>query len=96
MKRIRIRRLSLRELFVIGLPSLALVVAGFWVASKFIKPASPDRIVISTGGEGGAYHDFGFVKRYAALPLASSELLFTSRWHVDMLRAKIAARWSAA
>ena len=65
MKRIRIRRLSLRELLVIGLPSLALVVAGFWVASKFIKPAPPDRIVISTGGEGGAY--YGFAKRYAAV-----------------------------
>ena len=65
MKRIRIRRLSLRELVVIGLPSLALVVAGFWVASKFIKPAPPDRIVISTGGEGGAY--YGFAKRYAEI-----------------------------
>lgn len=62
---IRIRRLSLRELLVIGLPALALIVVAFWVASKFVKPAPPERMVMSTGSEGGAYYEFG--KRYAAV-----------------------------
>lgn len=65
MKRIQIRRLSIRELLVFAVPSLLLVLGSFWVASKFIKPAPPDRIVISTGGEGGAY--YGFAKRYAEI-----------------------------
>ncbi len=65
MKAIRIRRLSLREALTIGLPSLVLVGAAFWLASAFIKPAPPDRIVISTGGEGGAYH--AFAQQYAEI-----------------------------
>jgi TRAP transporter TAXI family solute receptor len=62
-KRRRISELSLRELAVVGLPALLLMAAGFWLASKFVKPAPPDRIVITTGAQSGAY--WNFAKRYA-------------------------------
>ncbi|MSQ54176.1 MAG: TAXI family TRAP transporter solute-binding subunit [Betaproteobacteria bacterium] len=65
MKALRIRRLSLREVLTIGLPALVLAGAAFWLASAFIKPAPPDKIVISTGGEGGAYH--AFAEQYAEI-----------------------------
>src|SRR5688500_1153706 len=65
MASVHIRRLSARELLVIGLPSLALVAGGFWLAAKFVKPAPPDRLVLSAGSAGGAYHEFA--GRYAAI-----------------------------
>jgi TRAP transporter TAXI family solute receptor len=55
----RLREYSLRDLLVVGLPLLAFVVAGFWLASRYIQPAPPDTLVLSTGGEGGAYQRFG-------------------------------------
>jgi TRAP transporter TAXI family solute receptor len=44
-------------------PALILVIAGFVVAYQFVGPPPPDRIVMATGSEGGAYHAFG--ERYA-------------------------------
>ena len=55
----RLREYSPRDLLVVGLPLLALVVLGFWFASRFVQPAPPDTLVLSTGGEGGAYQRFG-------------------------------------
>lgn len=55
----RLREVSLHDLLVVGLPLLALVVAGFWLASRFIQPAPPDTLVLSTGGAGGGYERFG-------------------------------------
>jgi TRAP transporter TAXI family solute receptor len=55
----RLREYSPRDLLVVGLPLLALVVFGFWLASRYIQPAPPDTLVLSTGGEGGAYQRFG-------------------------------------
>jgi TRAP-type uncharacterized transport system substrate-binding protein len=43
---------------VIGLPLLVLLVAGFWAASRFIQPAPPDTLVLSSGADGGAYQRF--------------------------------------
>jgi TRAP-type uncharacterized transport system substrate-binding protein len=37
-------------------PVLLLLVAGFWVASKFVEPAPPKSAVIITGREGGDYY----------------------------------------
>lgn len=54
----RLREYSLRDLLVVGLPLLLLVVAGFWFASRFIQPAPPSTLTISTGGAGGAYQRF--------------------------------------
>jgi TRAP-type uncharacterized transport system substrate-binding protein len=48
----------LRDALAIGIPTLALLVAGFWYAAQFIKPAPPDRLVIATGPDGGAYQRF--------------------------------------
>lgn len=44
-------------LFIVGLPLLA-IVAAFWFASRYVKPAPPDSFVMSTGADGGAYHLF--------------------------------------
>jgi TRAP transporter TAXI family solute receptor len=58
-KRRSLREYSPRDLLIVGLPLLLLVIAGFWFASRFIQPAPPDTLTISTGGEGGAYQRFG-------------------------------------
>lgn len=42
MKKLRgLREYSPRDLLVVGLPLLLLVVAGFWLASRFIQPTRP-------------------------------------------------------
>jgi TRAP-type uncharacterized transport system substrate-binding protein len=55
MPRKKLSELSMRDLLIVGIPSLLLVIAGFWIASKFIRPAPPNYLIISTGGDGGAY-----------------------------------------
>lgn len=61
MKRLprHLREYSPRDLLIVGLPLLALVIAGFWFASRYIRPAPPDTLMLATGGEGGAYQRFG-------------------------------------
>ena len=59
----RLRTVSLRDLLIVVLPALLLLAAGFYAASRFIKPAPPSRIVIATGADSGAY--YAFAKRYA-------------------------------
>ncbi len=44
-------------LITAGLPIIA-VIAAFWIAARFVKPAPPDTIVMTTGAGGGAYHLF--------------------------------------
>jgi TRAP-type uncharacterized transport system substrate-binding protein len=56
---VKLKNLSQRDLLSVGLPILLIVALAFWGASRFIKPAPPSRLVISTGGESGAYHRFG-------------------------------------
>ncbi|MBL8485857.1 MAG: ABC transporter substrate-binding protein [Rhodocyclaceae bacterium] len=61
MKRLKLRRLreySPKDLLAVAIPLLILLAAGFWLASRFIKPAPPDYMVLSSGGEGGAYQRF--------------------------------------
>lgn len=61
MKRPALRRLreySPRDLLFVGIPLLLVVFAGFWLASRYIQPAPPDMLILSTGGEGGAYQRF--------------------------------------
>ncbi|MDR0776055.1 MAG: TAXI family TRAP transporter solute-binding subunit [Azonexus sp.] len=57
--------LSLRDLFATAWWIALIVGIGFVVAWQFVKPAPPSHIVISTGGEGGAYYQFA--QRYAAI-----------------------------
>jgi len=52
---------SLRDLLIVGLPLLAIVVFGFWFASRFIRPAPPDTLTLSTGAPGGAYQRFAAI-----------------------------------
>ncbi len=59
----RLRAISLRDLLVVGLPSLLLLAAGFWLAAQFIRPAPPDTIIVTTGGPGGAYERFAVAYR---------------------------------
>lgn len=56
-----LRQYSLRDLLAVGLPLLLLVIAGFWLASRFIRPAPPASLTISTGEEGGAYQRFAAI-----------------------------------
>ncbi len=54
----KLKLLSWRDIVFIALPSLLLAIGAFWLAAQFIKPAPPDRLIVSTGGEGGAYQLF--------------------------------------
>jgi TRAP transporter TAXI family solute receptor len=54
----KLKLLSWRDIVFVALPSLLLAIAAFWLAAQFIKPAPPDQLIISTGGEGGAYQRF--------------------------------------
>lgn len=53
---------SLRDLLTVGVPALALLAGGFWLAAQFIKPAPPDHLYISSGAPGGSYQLY--VERY--------------------------------
>ena len=46
------------DLLVTFAPLVLLIVAGFWIASKFIAPPVPKHITISTGNENDAYYYF--------------------------------------
>ncbi len=54
----KLKLLSWRDIVFVALPSLLLAIAAFWLAAQYIKPAPPDRLIMSTGGEGGAYQIF--------------------------------------
>lgn len=56
--------------------TLIFILAGFVVAYQFVDPAPPDRIVLATGTEGGAYQRFG--EQYASY-LAESGVEVTLR-----------------
>jgi TRAP-type uncharacterized transport system substrate-binding protein len=56
--RIRLRDLALRDLLMIGIPAIALIAGGFWLAAQFIRPAPPHFLVMATGAPGGAYEAF--------------------------------------
>jgi TRAP transporter TAXI family solute receptor len=58
------RRLR-REIGVTVALGVVLVALAFVFALRFVQPAPPRHIVMSTGEEGGGYHDFG--QRYQAL-----------------------------
>jgi len=49
---------ALKDAAAVLIPIVILVIAAFWVASRFVRPAPPDSFVMSTGAEGGAYDQF--------------------------------------
>ena len=55
MAKIKAGLLSLRDLFATAWWIFLIVGIGFVVAYQFVQPAPPKRIVITTGGESGAY-----------------------------------------
>ena len=65
MAKIKAGLLSLRDLFATAWWIFLIVGIGFAVAYQFVEPAPPSRMVITTGGESGAYYQFA--KRYAAI-----------------------------
>ena len=65
MGKIKAGLLSLRDLFATAWWIVLIAAIGFAVAYQFVEPAPPNRIVISTGGESGAYYQFA--QRYAAI-----------------------------
>jgi len=65
MAKIKASLLSLRDLFATAWWIFLIVGIGFVVAYQFVQPAPPKHIVISTGGESGAYYQFA--NRYAAI-----------------------------
>jgi TRAP transporter TAXI family solute receptor len=56
--------MSLSRIALLLLPLLIVLVGAFWFVSTLIQPPPQRVVVISTGGEAGAYHAFG--KRYQA------------------------------
>lgn len=52
------RRATLREWLMLLVPAAALVTFAFWVTTRFIQPAPPDSLVITTGAADGAYHRY--------------------------------------
>jgi TRAP transporter TAXI family solute receptor len=57
-KRPKFERAAWREWLIIIAPVALLVIAAFAFTSRFIQPAPPSTIVITTGGEAGAYYKF--------------------------------------
>lgn len=51
-------RSALKDAAVILITAILIVIAAFWIASRFMRPAPPDEFVMSTGAPGGAYHLF--------------------------------------
>jgi len=62
LKRPKFERTAWHEWLLILAPVALLVIAAFAFTSRFIQPAPPDTIVITTGGESGAY--YRFAQRY--------------------------------
>ncbi|MFA7268099.1 MAG: TAXI family TRAP transporter solute-binding subunit [Sterolibacterium sp.] len=54
----RLREISRHDLLFVALPSLMLLIVGFWAAAQFIRPAPPRQIILSSGAESGAYQRF--------------------------------------
>lgn len=60
-----LREAQRRELLWIIVPAVAIVALGFWLASRFVEPAPPKTLAISTASETGGY--FANAKKYAAI-----------------------------
>lgn len=54
----RFTRVSWRDLAVVGLPILLIVVAAFAIAARYIQPAPPTHIVMTTGSDGSTFRNY--------------------------------------
>jgi TRAP-type uncharacterized transport system substrate-binding protein len=62
MGRFKLTHLPSWELAAILGGAVLLLIAGFWAAAQFVRPAPPDTLTITAGAEGGAY--YFFAERY--------------------------------
>lgn len=53
-----IDKAALKETAAVVIPGILVILAAFWLASRYIRPAPPNSFVMSTGATGGAYHLF--------------------------------------
>lgn len=51
-RRIDVNHISWRDAVVIGVPMAALVALAFWFTLRFVQPAPPDHLVLSSGAAG--------------------------------------------
>lgn len=58
-RRIDVNHISWRDAVVIGVPMAALVALAFWFTLRFVQPAPPDHLVLSSGAAGGDYARYG-------------------------------------
>lgn len=65
MAKLKAGLLSLRDLFATAWWIFLIAGIGFVVAYQFVEPAPPRHVVMTSGGESGAYYHFA--KRYAAI-----------------------------
>ncbi len=56
--RIFARRTNLREWLLFLVPTIVLIAAAFWLTFRFVQPAPPGSLMMSTGAADGAYHRF--------------------------------------
>ena len=52
------RRATRRESLLFVLPALTISAAAFWLTFRFVQPAPPRSLAMSTGAADGAYHRF--------------------------------------
>lgn len=58
-------RITWRDVALFSLPIIVAVVLALWYVLNFVQPAPAKKVVITTGGEAGAY--FRFAKRYEGI-----------------------------
>ena len=63
--KLRARFISIRDLLATAWPIVLITALGFAVAYRFVQPAPPRHMTITTGDETGAY--YAYAKRYAKL-----------------------------
>jgi TRAP transporter TAXI family solute receptor len=77
--RVDTRHLTWGDALRIGVPLVIIILAAFYVTSRFVKPAPPDHLVMSTGAPGGAYERYArmyqafLARNGVTLELKSSE-----------------------
>ncbi|HYB50041.1 MAG TPA: TAXI family TRAP transporter solute-binding subunit [Burkholderiaceae bacterium] len=55
----RLTRVSWRDLATVGLPLILVVIAAFAIAVRFIQPAPPTKLVMTTGTAGSTFAHYG-------------------------------------
>lgn len=96
MGRIDINHISWRDALVIGVPLAVLVAAAFWLTLRFVQPAPPDHLVLSTGAAGGDYFRFGERYRDFFRPFGVTIELRPSNGSVENVRRLKAGEADAA